>query len=305
MQPGDVIADRYVLQSVAGAGGMGTVFCALDRAQGTQVALKALTAGGAADAARFAREAAILSRLDHPGIVRYLGHGQTAAGDPYLLMEWLVGEDLARRLARAPLGLHASATLIERAASALAHAHAAGVVHRDLKPGNLVLRGGDPEQPVLVDFGIARWREPGATVTRTGATLGTVGYMAPEQARGAREADAQADVFALGCVLFECLTGRPAFTGAHALAVLAKVLLEDPPRASEAQPELPDVLDGLLARMLAKDPSARPPGAAAVARGCARRCSTFLRARARARARARRDAHRARPSGTTSSAWSA
>jgi serine/threonine protein kinase/tetratricopeptide (TPR) repeat protein len=262
--PGAVLGSRFIIDREAGAGGMGTVFRAFDRVTGEAVALKVLRGQGAVDVERFSREAAILAELSHPAIVRYVSHGAADSGEHWLAMEWLDGEDLAQRLCRARLSLSETLALARRVADALACAHAAGMVHRDLKPGNLLLPGGDVGLTTVVDFGIARFAGDPQRLTCEGTVLGTLGYVAPEQIQEAGEADARADVFALGCVIFECLTGRPAFAGAHPMAVLAKILLEGPPLLCVLRPELPEALDGLVQRMLAKDPAGRPRDAAEV-----------------------------------------
>ncbi|WP_437815179.1 serine/threonine-protein kinase [Sorangium sp. So ce1078] len=264
VQPGDLLADRFVIERLAGAGGMGTVYRALDRAQGAPVALKLLNACDPRDQARFAREARIVAELDHPGVVRCVAHDVTAAGQRWLAMEWLDGEDLSARLGRAGLSVDESVAAMIAAADALAAAHARGVVHRDIKPSNLFLVGGDPRRVKLLDFGIARLSGASRVVTRPGAIMGTPGYMAPEQAAG-EQTDARTDVFSLGAVLFECLTGRPAFMGRHLMALLARLLLEEPPRVRELRGDVPPALDDLVARMLAKNPAARPADAAGAA----------------------------------------
>jgi serine/threonine protein kinase/tetratricopeptide (TPR) repeat protein len=256
VKQGDVVADRFEILRLAGEGGMGVVYQALDRTSGDRVALKVLHRGGESYAARFAREAEVLAELEHPGIVRHIAHGATTSTELYLAMEWLEGEDLAQRLARTPLTIEESVTLARRAAAALGAAHDRGIVHRDVKPSNLMLVGGDVEQIKLLDFGIARVEA--GTMTITGITFGTPGYMAPEQARGARELDARADIFALGSVLFQCLTGRAAFVGEHLMAVLAKIVLEEAPRVRELRHDVPRALDQLVARMLSKAPDLRP-----------------------------------------------
>jgi tetratricopeptide (TPR) repeat protein/predicted Ser/Thr protein kinase len=263
--PGLVIEGRFETRSKAGSGGMGTVYRARDRVDGVDVALKILRGQEALDVERFAREANILATLAHPGIVRYVAHGVTATGEHYLAMEWLDGEELASRLSRRGLSMAESVTMVRRAADALSFAHARGLVHRDLKPSNLFLVRGDVERVKLVDFGIARLGHDEARVTRTGALVGTPGYMAPEQIQGSPAYDPRADVFSLGCVLFECLTGRPAFEGMNAMAVLAKILLQEIPRARSLRPSIPEALDDLVARMMARDPELRPRDAAAVA----------------------------------------
>lgn len=263
MSPADVIADRFELESLAGEGGMGSVYRARDRSSGATVALKVLRRPRA-HVGRFVREAQVLSELRHPGIVRYVDHGATAEGQPYLAMEWLEGESLRVRLGRVGLTLDESVQVAKQAAEALTVAHARGIVHRDLKPENLYLVDGRPDRVKLLDFGVALIRAGAERMTRAGVPLGTLGYMAPEQARAEQDLDARADVFALGCVLFECLTGRPAFWADHALTVLAKIVLEEPPRPREVRPDVPPELDALVLRMLAKDPAQRPGDAAAV-----------------------------------------
>ncbi len=260
MSPGDLLADRFEIEQLAGSGGSGRVYRARDLRTGEAVAVKVLH-GAEIDAyaERFAREARVLSVLSHPGIVRYVAHGTTAAGEPYLAMEWLDGESLRDRIARRELSLREAVELVRNVAAALGAMHRAGIVHRDLKPGNLFLIGGEVSALKIIDFGIARIRTTAAEITHTGIMLGTPGYMAPEQARGEPDIDARADVFALGCVLFRCLTGKPAFEGDDALAVLLKVALEEAPRASQIRPDVPEALDALVARMLSKNRAVRPP----------------------------------------------
>ncbi|WP_437964194.1 protein kinase [Sorangium sp. So ce260] len=266
MLPGRLLDGRFELAEVAGSGGMGTVYRAVDRASGEIVAVKLLRRVDARAEARFLREAEALSRLTHPHIVRYATHGVAPTGEAYLAMEWLSGESLAERLSRQELRVRESVALARRVADALGAAHALGIVHRDIKPSNLFLVDGALDRVKLLDFGIALLSDATSRLTGTSAVLGTLGYMAPEQARGDRAAlDARADVFSLGCVLFECLTGQRAFRGQH-LSLVWKLLLEEPPLASELRPEVPEALDALLARMLAKDPAGRPEDGAAAAR---------------------------------------
>jgi tetratricopeptide (TPR) repeat protein len=243
---------------------MGEVFRAWDRASGEPVAVKVLHKELAADPTRFWREAKLLAGLSHPGIVRYVAQGTTRSGAPYLVMEWLDGEDLGARLLRGMLGVEEAVTLATRVAEALAVVHARGIVHRDLKPSNLFLVEGDIARIKLLDFGIA-WLPEATRMTSSGVLIGTPAYMAPEQASCDKAVDARTDVFALGCVLFECLTGKAAFTGVHFMNVLMKILLEEVPRASELRAEVQPALDELCARMLAKDPEMRPRDGSAVA----------------------------------------
>jgi serine/threonine protein kinase len=153
----------------------------------------------------------------------------TGEGQPYLAMEWLTGEDLAKRLARGALSLADSLTVLRRTASALAVAHQRGIVHRDLKPSNLFLRDGEVDRVTILDFGIARRREASHAITGTGGIIGAPAYMAPEQARGERDLTPAVDIFSLGCVLFECLTGERPFVAERVVAVLAMIIFSEPP----------------------------------------------------------------------------
>ncbi len=250
------LPERYEILSLLGRGGMGVVYRARDRASGEVVAVKVLLENRPSAAERFMREAAVLSGLDHPGIVRYEAHGVTKAGEPYLAMEWLDGETLANRFKRGILTVDETLSLAMQVAEALGAAHARGVVHRDLKPSNLFLVGGDIGQVKVLDFGIAQLGGA-ARMTKTGALVGTPGYMAPEQARCEASVLPAADIFALGCVLFEALAGKPAFEGQHAMALLAKLVFEEAPLLEAHCPDAPPALSALVAKMLAKDPAAR------------------------------------------------
>ncbi|WP_170319455.1 serine/threonine-protein kinase PknK [Polyangium spumosum] len=243
-----------------------SLFRALDRETGRPVAFKILRGATRDDAARFARETSILATLDHQAIVRYLDHGTTEAGEPFLVMEWLDGVTLAERLAEpAPLGLAASITITTRVAEALSAVHALGIVHRDVKPENVLLVSGRPDDARLLDFGIARATSPARALTCDGLVIGTLGYMAPEQARGDGEVDARTDLFALGCLFFECVARRRPFSG----QALSTQLHGAAPRLSTLVPVVPPALDDLAARLLHDDPAERPQSAAAVLRALA------------------------------------
>ena len=263
---GTVIGHRFTVERSIGAGGMGVVYRATDLHTGLPVALKLLRGGGHThEAERFQREIAAVAELRHPAIVAYVAHGRTAEGQPYLAMEWLEGEELGARLRRRRLDVDLSLRLALRVSEALAAAHRHGLVHRDIKPSNIFLRDGEVDRAVLIDFGVdRRLRSDRLAVTRTGVLLGTPEYMAPEQARGQPDVGPAADVFSLGCVLFECLTGLPPFSGEHVTAVLAKILFDEAPRLHELRPDLPPQLDELVARMLTREPDDRLPDGAAL-----------------------------------------
>ena len=234
---------------------MGRVYQAVDMQSGRRVALKVLGARGSEE--RFTLEAATLARVEHDAVVRYVGHGVSEGGDPFLAMEWLEGGDLALRLRDARLSLPDTLDLADRIAGALACIHAAGIVHRDLKPSNVVFAGPSLESAKIVDFGIARVAS-GPPVTATGLRLGTLHYMAPEQFFHPRHVDGRVDVFALGCIVFECLTGTRAIDEDDDMAAFARVVLDRARSLRDAWPDAPPVLDALVSRLLARDRDQRP-----------------------------------------------
>ncbi len=259
-----IIAQRFETLELAGQGGMGDVYRARDRATGAQVAVKMIRAdSGASAQGRFHREAAALASLSHPGIVGYVAHGTAEDGRAYLAMEWLEGKTLAARLAEGPVPARDVLTIVKHVAEAVGAAHQRGLVHRDLKPTNVVLVGGQIDRVKVLDFGLVRGRHVGVTITQADL-VGTPAYMSPEQAIGQR-VDARADVFALGAVLFECLAGRRPFEAEVVAALLVKIVLETAPRLDQFRPSLPMELVDLVARMLSKEPSGRPVNGLAVA----------------------------------------
>lgn len=262
----ELIDGRFQIDAEVASGGMGTVFRGRDLQSEEPVAIKVLQLTGSADAERFAREAALLAQVSHPGIVRYLAHGITPEDRQYLVMEWIDGETLRDRLSRQGLTIHESVLMARRVAEALDEMHRRGIIHRDVKPSNLIFPEGVVDRVKLLDFGIARRSDDLIGLTRTGVMVGSPGYMAPEQARGDRSVlDARADLFSLGCVLYECLTGRPPFFG-DPLAVRAKVLLADPPAIREANPDVSPGLQDLVDELLSKDRGQRPADAAHLAK---------------------------------------
>ena len=193
----------------------------------------------------------------HPNIVRWVATGLTDAGQRFLAMDWLQGEDLSARLKREGLEVHEAIALARKVASGLGLAHTLGIVHRDIKPGNIFLVDGNPTDPWILDFGVARLTDRDQRMTATGAALGTPAYMSPEQAGGGQQPDARADVFSLGAVLYECIAGQMAFGGDTLVDVLTKILFGDTPRLLNARPDVPAALDSVVARMLARDRSLR------------------------------------------------
>lgn len=269
MRSGDVVGGRFRVESLAGSGGMGSVWRALDKETGHKVALKLLHGRDPRDTARFIREAQVIAGLAHPGIVAYVADGQISETERYLVMEWLEGESLADRLTRERLTLGESLLMGQRASEALSALHGHGIVHRDLKPSNLFLEAADPARVKIIDFGIAR-RASGPDVTRAGVLLGTPGYIAPEQALGDPNVDARADVFALGCVLFRCITGEGAFGTEDDLTILLRIVKGTAQRAREVVRLIPAEVDDFLAWLLAREPADRPRDASVVALALAR-----------------------------------
>jgi tetratricopeptide (TPR) repeat protein len=269
MLVGTVIADRFRIDQLAGRGGMGAVYRARDLARDVDVAVKVGHVAGHDQARRMAREAQALHEhlraLRHADIVEYVAHGVTADERVYLVMEWLEGHDLAARLAQGPLAEADVIALAWRLARTLSLVHGCGVVHRDIKPGNVFLVQGDLARVKLIDFGLVFLGADASRMTPSGVYLGTPGFMAPEQIQESRIVDGRADLYALGVLMFACLTRRLPFQGEHLASVLARVLFEEAPRVREVRAEVSLELDELIARLLAKSPGERPESADALA----------------------------------------
>ncbi len=260
----------YGVLRVLGQGGMGIVFQARQTRPLRLVALKMILAGrraGRGQLTRFRSEAEVVARLQHPHIVQVHEVGEQD-GRAYYAMEFVPGGSLADRLAAAPLAAAAAARLVQTLARAVQHAHEHGVVHRDLKPSNILLddRTGAPGEewmPKIADFGLAKQLEgetdacPWAPRTESGAILGTPGYMAPEQADGGTAIGPAADVYALGAILYECLTGRPPFCAATVLETLEQVRSREPVAPVRLQPGLPRDLQTICLKCLRKEPACR------------------------------------------------
>jgi predicted Ser/Thr protein kinase len=257
----EVLAGRYELLDVLGRGGMGVVYRARDRVLDRAVAVKVLPVDRAEDrtfVARFQREAFAAAALSDPNIVAVFDSGQDGE-TRFIVMEYVAGESLAQLIhQRGRVPAEEAVTIATQIASALAAAHRAGIVHRDIKPGNAML---DNHGTVKVlDFGIAR-AAGGTSLTQTATVLGSASYLAPEVSRG-QPADARSDIYALGCLLYELVTGRPPFTGELPAAILHQHNTAIPRSPRDLNPAVPVGLDALIMRMLAKDPSQRPQHAA-------------------------------------------
>ncbi|MEO8699986.1 MAG: serine/threonine-protein kinase [Kofleriaceae bacterium] len=264
MNSGDLVAGRFRIDQRVGAGGMGVVYRARDEAEDRWVAVKVFSWRNAIEVERAHREVHVLAQLDHPAIVSHVADGVTPDGQLWLAMEWVDGITIAERLDHDGLSIREAVAMIRPICEGLAVAHAAGFLHRDIKPSNVMFAAGDPAAARLIDFGVARVLDAVKSLTRTGTAIGTPGYMSPEQARGERELTSAADVFGLGCLLYECVTGRPAFSGTLAAAVMAKILLSDPPPVTALCPEAPAALVALIDRMLKKQLVRRLPDIEAV-----------------------------------------
>ncbi|HEV2754283.1 MAG TPA: protein kinase [Actinomycetota bacterium] len=255
-----ILGGRYRLEERVAAGGMGTVFAATDERLHRRVAVKLLKddlAGDQRFVERFRREARAAAALSHPNVATVFDFGEDE-GTPFIVMELVPGRDLARLLREeGPLPPERVRAVAAQLYAALAHAHAAGLVHRDVKPANVIVD--DSGRVKVTDFGIARAAGE-STLTQTGSVLGSAQYMAPEQASGAPVTPA-ADVYSAGIVLYEMLTGSVPFTADSALAVAMRHVSDDVPAPSELTPDVPADLDDLVKSATARDASARPPAA--------------------------------------------
>ena len=254
------VGGRYAVERVLGRGGMATVMLAEDVQLGRRVAIKRLSEALTGDAIfreRFLREARMAAQLSHPNIVAVFDVGEED-GVPYIVMECVEGETLADLMSRAgPLDSDRAVDLVLQACAGLEHAHAAGLVHRDVKPQNLLVRGDDTLK--IADFGIARPLDA-TQLTLAGTVLGTAAYLAPEQALG-EPVTAAADIYSLGAVTYELLAGRPPYTFESLEELTVKQREAPPPPIAGCSPQLQDI----VFRCLAADPDKRPTSAAAVA----------------------------------------
>ena len=255
--------DRYELLEKLGGGGMGTVYRANDHHFARVVALKFLSESLAGDSVlkrRFQREARAAAALDHVNIGSIHGVEETEDGRLFIVMPYYEGGTLKNTIAKGPLPVTDAIACAAQVADGLAHAHAAGVIHRDIKPANLMFAG-DGSLKIL-DFGIAKIA--GEKLTRTGLVLGTLAYMSPEQAAGGT-LDHRTDLWALGVVFHEMLTGRPPFSAPSIELLFRAVRYDEPPEVRSLRPEVPSGVEAVVSRLLQKEPGRRYPDAVSVA----------------------------------------
>jgi serine/threonine-protein kinase len=256
---GNVIDNRYRIERLIGRGGMGTVYLAHDEVLDERVALKVISSLIADDPgamiARFRREAAAARRISSPNVVRIHDIGEADGGLVYISMEYLVGQTLAKIVeTRHPMPIDGVLGLVDQVCTGLAAAHQGGVIHRDLKPGNVLV--GDRDAVKIIDFGLAKSGFlDGMTVT--GMMLGTPAYMAPEQVKGL-EVDERTDIYALGALTYFVVTGRPPFSGATPIAIGFAHCATPPRPPRELRPDLPPALEAAILAALEKEPEKRP-----------------------------------------------
>ncbi len=259
-----VLGQRYRLKVRVASGGMGTVFVAKDERLGRMVAVKLLRdelAGDERFVERFRREARSAAALSHPNVASVYDYGEDD-GCHFIVMEYADGRDLSHLLKdEGPLAAERATVIARQIAAALGHAHAAGLIHRDVKPANVIVNGSDHVK--VTDFGIAR-AIGDSTLTASGTIMGTASYLSPEQAQGG-VIDARSDVYAVGIVLFEMLTGAVPFSGGSAVSVAMRHLSDEVPAPSSIRPEVPPELDSIVLRATSKAPEDRFQDGAALA----------------------------------------
>jgi serine/threonine protein kinase len=255
----------YVLLTVLGRGGMGVVYKARDLQRKRLVALKMILIGGHAgpqELARFRMEAQAIARLQHPNIVQLYEIGESERR-PFFSLELMEAGSLADQLDGTPWPARKAARLVRTLARAIHHAHQSGIIHRDLKPANVLLTADGT--PKITDFGLAKQLDTSGCQTPSDAVLGTPTYMAPEQAGQAKLVGPAADVYALGAIFYELLTGQPPFRGATPLDIIMQVVADDPVAPRQLRPNLPADVETICLRCLHKDPAQRYPSAQALA----------------------------------------
>lgn len=277
---GEVLAGKYRVERVIGVGGMGVVVQAMHLDLDRRVALKFMLVdviGHSADAvARFLREGRAAAMLQSEHVARVMDVGRLETGEPYMVMEFLEGQDLSDVLREhGPLSVERAVSYVLQACEAIAEAHAAGIVHRDLKPSNLFLSQRSDGTPLVkvLDFGISKVVRPkgeassSAGITSTQAILGSPAYMSPEQVRSSKNVDARTDIWALGIILYEMLTCRSPFEGESVAALIAAIASDSPVSIMERRPDLPSLAGEVVMRCLHKDPAKRFASVAELANG--------------------------------------
>ena len=262
---GQTLAGRYKLDALLGQGGMGTVYRAQDSQMSDRVvAVKVLAPHLVSDekqVIRFEQEARAANQLRHPNTISVLDFGRDPAGHIFMVIEFLTGEDLTAILRRGRADVERALYIIRQVCKSLAEAHSKGIVHRDLKPDNIFVCEiyGEKDFVKVIDFGIAKFLEDeNANLTQAGKMFGTPRYLSPEQAQGKR-LDNRSDLYSVGVILFECVTGRPPFTAEEPIAVAIKHVQETPPSIDEVAPDvvIPEAVDGLIFKLLQKRPEDR------------------------------------------------
>jgi len=258
MKPDDLIDNRFVVEKLVAAGGMGIVYRAHDLQTAKTVALKVIESRNPEEVLRAFQEFELLAKIDHPGIVRHIADGVTDDRIQYLAMEWIEGPTVADRMEKDGFSQREVVALARSVAAGLGAAHKHAIIHRDIKPTNIILENNEPSRARVIDFGLARLAgRRNASLTKTGMTLGTPGYMAPEQARGERNLMPTVDVFCLATILYECLTATAAFTGGSLAALMTNVILKDPTPILDVVPGASADLSAAITQMLIKDPAKR------------------------------------------------